>query len=67
MSVITVAVSTIPTSKEDANLFSYLAHLLGNVYVKFRHEEDAQKALSNLAGRFYAGKPIIAEFSPVTG
>jgi len=41
-------------------------HLMGNVYVKYRHEEDAQKALASLAGRFYAGRPIICEFSPVT-
>eukprot|EP01089_Gocevia_fonbrunei_P002874 TRINITY_DN1274_c0_g1_i1.p1 TRINITY_DN1274_c0_g1~~TRINITY_DN1274_c0_g1_i1.p1 ORF type:complete len:335 (+),score=75.46 TRINITY_DN1274_c0_g1_i1:298-1302(+) len=41
-------------------------HLIGNVYVKFRHEEDADKALKGLTGRFYAGRPILCEFSPVT-
>jgi splicing factor U2AF 35 kDa subunit len=32
-------------------------HLIGNVYVKFRDEDDAQKALQALSGRFYAGHP----------
>jgi len=41
-------------------------HLLGNVYCKFYEEESAEKAMKGLAGRFYAGKPIVAEFSPVT-
>eukprot|EP01090_Pellita_catalonica_P021325 TRINITY_DN7959_c0_g1_i4.p1 TRINITY_DN7959_c0_g1~~TRINITY_DN7959_c0_g1_i4.p1 ORF type:complete len:391 (+),score=52.88 TRINITY_DN7959_c0_g1_i4:45-1217(+) len=41
-------------------------HLIGNVYVKFKREEDAEKACSNLTGRFYAGRPLIVEYSPVT-
>ena len=41
-------------------------HLLGNVYVKFYDEQDADKAMRGLNGRFYAGKPIKIEFSPVT-
>lgn len=41
-------------------------HLLGNIYVKFDDEEDAAKAHKALYGRFYAGKPIICEYSPVT-
>ena len=41
-------------------------HLVGNVYVKFREEESAAKALAALAGRFYNGRTIIVEFSPVT-
>ncbi|XP_019101854.1 PREDICTED: splicing factor U2af small subunit B-like [Camelina sativa] len=41
-------------------------HLVGNVYVQFREEEQAGKALRNLQGRFYAGRPIIVDFSPVT-
>ncbi|XP_010503128.1 PREDICTED: splicing factor U2af small subunit B isoform X2 [Camelina sativa] len=32
----------------------------------FREEEQAGKALRNLQGRFYAGRPIIVDFSPVT-
>ncbi|ESQ37538.1 hypothetical protein EUTSA_v10002611mg [Eutrema salsugineum] len=41
-------------------------HLVGNVYVQFREEEQAGKALQNLRGRYYAGRPIIVDFSPVT-
>jgi splicing factor U2AF subunit len=33
-------------------------HLLGNVYVKFRREEDAERAIKALTGRFYNGKYI---------
>ena len=36
-------------------------HLSGNVYAKFREEEDAEKALTQLMGRFYAGRPILAQ------
>jgi splicing factor U2AF 35 kDa subunit len=38
----------------------------GNVYAKFFTEEDAMEALKGLNGRFYAGRQIVAEFSPVT-
>lgn len=41
-------------------------HLTGNLYAKFRREEDAALALGKLNGRFYAGRPILGEFSPVT-
>lgn len=41
-------------------------HMSGNVYVKFEDEEDAEKALKNLHGRYYAGKVLAAEYSPVT-
>lgn len=41
-------------------------HMVGNVYVKFVKEEDAQTAMAALQGRFYAGKQLTAEFSPVT-
>jgi len=41
-------------------------HLSGNVYAKFYEEEDAERALQKLMGRFYAGKPILAQFCPVT-
>ncbi|KAJ3223319.1 Splicing factor U2AF 26 kDa subunit [Clydaea vesicula] len=40
-------------------------HLVGNVYIRFRYEEDAQKASENLNDRFYAGKPLYCELSPV--
>ena len=38
----------------------------GNVYVKYFNEEDAMSAKEDLNGRFYAGRHICAEFSPVT-
>ncbi|KAJ3282893.1 hypothetical protein HDU79_009591 [Rhizoclosmatium sp. JEL0117] len=41
-------------------------HLLGNVYVMFKFEEDAAKAVEALNDRFYAGRPVFAELSPVT-
>jgi splicing factor U2AF 35 kDa subunit len=41
-------------------------HLIGNVYAKFYEETDADKALRSLNGRYYAGRPIKGEFSPVT-
>ena len=37
-------------------------HLSGNVYAKFYEEDDAEKALQKLVGRFYGGKPILASF-----
>ncbi|KAJ4459053.1 putative Splicing factor U2af 38 kDa subunit [Paratrimastix pyriformis] len=41
-------------------------HLLGNVYVKFADEESATRCVQGLAGRFYGGRPILAELTPVT-
>lgn len=41
-------------------------HLAGNTYVKFHSEEAAQAALNAMQGRWYAGRPVKAEFSPVT-
>lgn len=52
---------------ENLNICDNLAdHMVGNVYVQFREEEQAANALKNLTGRFYAGRPIIVDFSPVT-
>ncbi|XP_077230063.1 splicing factor U2af small subunit B-like [Tasmannia lanceolata] len=52
---------------ESLNICDNLAdHMVGNVYVQFREEEHAANALRNLSGRFYAGRPIIVDFSPVT-
>ncbi|XAR60088.1 hypothetical protein NMG60_11033331 [Bertholletia excelsa] len=52
---------------ESLNVCDNLAdHMVGNVYVQFREEEQAANALRNLGGRFYAGRPIIVDFSPVT-
>lgn len=41
-------------------------HLLGNVYVKFTSYDDAENVLKNLTGRFYGGRLLLPEFSPVT-
>lgn len=52
---------------EEMNVCDNLGdHLLGNVYVKFRREEDACKAVEDLNNRYFAGKPIYAELSTVT-
>lgn len=34
--------------------------------IKFRHEDDAGRAMEDLNNRFYGGRPIYAELSPVT-
>eukprot|EP00485_Elphidium_margaritaceum_P013149 CAMPEP_0202694388 /NCGR_PEP_ID=MMETSP1385-20130828/8257_1 /ASSEMBLY_ACC=CAM_ASM_000861 /TAXON_ID=933848 /ORGANISM="Elphidium margaritaceum" /LENGTH=283 /DNA_ID=CAMNT_0049350221 /DNA_START=128 /DNA_END=979 /DNA_ORIENTATION=- len=41
-------------------------HMFGNTYVKFATEEQAHKALINLRGRYYCGRIVQAEYSPVT-
>ncbi|KAK7407759.1 hypothetical protein VNO78_09815 [Psophocarpus tetragonolobus] len=52
---------------ESLNVCDNLAdHMIGNVYVQFREEDQAAKALHALHGRFYNARPIIADFSPVT-
>ncbi|ONK81886.1 uncharacterized protein A4U43_C01F33870 [Asparagus officinalis] len=52
---------------ESLNICDNLAdHMVGNVYVQFREEEQAAAALRALQGRFYSGRPIIVDFSPVT-
>jgi splicing factor U2AF subunit len=52
---------------EEMNVCDNLGdHLVGNVYVKFRKEEDADKAVKDLNNRWFAGRPVYAELSPVT-
>ncbi|KAK8783677.1 U2 small nuclear riboprotein auxiliary factor 38 isoform X1 [Amblyomma americanum] len=52
---------------EEMNVCDNLGdHLVGNVYVKFRREEDAEKAVADLNNRWFAGHPIYSELSPVT-
>ena len=52
---------------EEMNVCDNLGdHLVGNVYVKFRREEDAEKAVKELNNRWFGGRPIYAELSPVT-
>lgn len=40
--------------------------LIGNVYARFKYEEDAQEACNTLNSRWYAARPIYCELSPVT-
>ncbi|KAI7691340.1 Splicing factor U2AF 26 kDa subunit [Sarcoptes scabiei] len=52
---------------EEMNVCDNLGdHLVGNVYVKFRREEDAERAVEDLNNRWFGGKAINAELSPVT-
>uniref|UniRef100_A0A0M3HFZ7 C3H1-type domain-containing protein n=1 Tax=Ascaris lumbricoides TaxID=6252 RepID=A0A0M3HFZ7_ASCLU len=39
--------------------------MLGNVYVKFRHESSAERAVNSLNERWFDGRPIHCELSPV--
>ena len=41
-------------------------HLAGNTYVKFEDEDQAKAAMTAVSGRFYAGKPLFTEYTPVT-
>jgi len=41
-------------------------HLIGNVYIKYWVEEEAQEAMTKMNGRLYHGKTVVGEFSPVT-
>ena len=40
--------------------------MIGNVYAIFANEEEAELAARNLNGRYYSGRTITTEFSPVT-
>lgn len=52
---------------EELNICDNLGdHLVGNMYAKFEDEECAAAAQKALYGRFYAGRPLVCEFSPVT-
>jgi len=52
---------------EEMNVCDNLGdHLVGNVYIKFHKEEDAEKAVEGCNNRWFNGMPIIAELSPVT-
>jgi len=41
-------------------------HMIGHVYCKFRDEEEASDALQVMNGRYYDGRRMEVEFSPVT-
>ena len=49
---------------EEMNVCDNLGdHLVGNVYVKFRYEEDAEKAVKDLDNRWYNGEAHIWLFT----
>ncbi len=41
-------------------------HMIGNVYMKFYDETQAEAAMKGMNGRYYVGRMIMAEYSPVT-
>lgn len=52
---------------EDIQVLENLAdHMIGNVYVKFADEDFAAAAVTSMNGRFYAGRQLVCEFSPVS-
>jgi len=52
---------------EEMNVCDNLGdHLVGNVYVKFKQEDDAEKATTDLNNRWFGGRPVYAELTPVT-
>jgi splicing factor U2AF subunit len=52
---------------EEVNICDNVGdHLVGNVYVRYIMEEEAGRAVDELNKRFYAGRPLYSELSPVT-
>ena len=52
---------------EEMNVCDNLGdHLVGNVYIKFKHETAAESAVEDLNNRWFGGRPVYAELSPVT-
>lgn len=41
-------------------------HLIGNIYIKFAREEDAENVKKNISRRYYRDRLVMPEFSPVT-
>jgi splicing factor U2AF subunit len=41
-------------------------HMIGNLYVKFAAEDQAESVLRAMTGKYYNQKPIHVEYSPVT-
>merc|ERR1712176_959150 len=51
---------------EEMNVCDNLGdHLVGNVYVKFKDEGSSEKCVPELNNRWFDGRPIYAELSPV--
>merc|ERR1712113_990820 len=40
-------------------------HMIGNVFLKFSDEDEAADCLKHLRNRFYAGRKVSADFSPI--
>lgn len=52
---------------EDLQIVENLGdHMIGHMYVKFADEEEASDALQVMNGRYYDGRKMEVEFSPVT-
>lgn len=52
---------------EQLNVVENLGdHMFGNVYVKFVQEEDAESCVKAMTGRYYAGRLVAPEYSPVS-
>jgi len=45
---------------------NFVPHLRGNVYVQFTKHDEALEAMRMFNGRFYAGRQLSVELSPVT-
>jgi len=41
-------------------------HNIGNTFIKYADEDEAAEALKHINGRFYAGRKIKVNFSPIT-
>ena len=41
-------------------------HLIGNVYARYEWEDEAQACVDAMNERWYSGRPLYAELSPVT-
>ena len=41
-------------------------HMHGNTYIKFHSEQEADSAKQRISGRYYHGRPLQPEYSPVT-
>ncbi len=62
-----LSIATISSQKKYYNYFIITTgdHMIGHVYCKFTDEEDASDALQVMDGRYYDGRKMEVEFSPV--
>lgn len=52
-------------SSSQQSVLSLGDHMIGHVYCKFFNEEDASDAIQVMNGRYYDGRKMEVEFSPV--